>query len=79
MGTVAEVWLEQGRAEGLVEGRAEGKAAALTQLLERRFGSLPQEVASRIVEADLDELDAWLDRVLNAASLDAVFRSRAAH
>ena len=103
MGTVAEAWLEQGKAEGLVEGRAEGlvegkaeglvegkvegkaeglvegKAATLTRLLERRFGPLPRELASRISAADLDELDTWLDRVLDAGTLDAVFGSRAAH
>ena len=71
MGTVAEAWLEQ--------GRAEGKTAASTRLLEQRFGPLPREVKSRIVEADLDELGAWLDRVLDAATLDVVFGFRAAH
>ncbi len=71
MGTVAEAWLEQ--------GKAEGKAATLTRLLERRFGPLPREVAPRIAAADLDELDTWLDRVLDAATLDSVFGSRAAH
>ena len=83
MGTIAEAWLEQGRAEGLVEGKAEGlaegKAATLTRLLEQRFGSLPREVAPRIAAADLDELDTWLDRVLDAVTLDDVFGSRAPH
>ncbi len=83
MGTIAEAWLEQGKAEGLeqgkAEGLAEGRAATLIRLLERRFGSLPREAASRIAAADLEELDTWLDRVLDAATLDAVFESRAAH
>ena len=55
------------------EGRVEGEAKSLTRLLERRFGPLPAAVKSRIDGADLNQLDAWIDRVLDAKSLDAMF------
>ncbi len=60
--------LERGKAEGLEQGKAEG----LTRLLERRFGPLPATARDRIAAAGPGELDAWLDRVLDADSLDAV-------
>ncbi len=73
MGTIAETLRAEGRAEGRTEGRAEGRAWSLIRVLESRFGSLPQGVKDRIVRADPDQLDAWLDRVLDAGSLDSVF------
>jgi len=65
MGTIAETLR--------AEGRAEGRAWSLIRVLESRFGSLPQGIRDRIAGADPDQLDAWLDRVLDAGSLDSVF------
>ena len=89
MGTVAETWTKQalavglavgeargearGKAEGLARGEARGKAAGLTRLLERRFGPLPRPVRDRIAAASLKQLDTWLDAILDAPSLEAVF------
>ena len=64
---------ELGIAKGRAEGRTEGEAKSLSRLLERRFGPLPAAVKSRIDGADLNQLDAWIDRVLDAKSLDAMF------
>jgi hypothetical protein len=36
----------------------------------RRFATVPESVAQRIRTAALDDLDRWLDRVLDARSLD---------
>lgn len=65
----AREWIAEGRAEG----RTEGQAHALTRLLARRFGPLPDTVRARVEAADPDTLDDWLDRVLDAPTLDAVF------
>ena len=62
-----------GEARGLAKGRAEGEAKSLTRLLELRFGPLPAAVKMRVGGANLAQLDAWIDRVLDAKSLDAVF------
>ena len=88
MGTVAEAWIEQGRAEGIEkglaegiekgrsegreEGRAEGRAGIVLRLLEMRFGVLPAAASDRVRGASAAELEAWAEAVLTAASLDEV-------
>ena len=66
--------IAEGRAEGEEHGIAKGEAKSLSRLLERRFGPLPAAVKARIRKANLAQLDAWIDRVLDAKSLNAVFR-----
>jgi len=85
MGTLAEAWIEQGmekgiekgKREGLLQGRQEGlrkeKTNALTRLLERRFGILPEAVGERVGAASLEQLDAWFDAAIDAGSLGEVF------
>ena len=63
----------EGVAEGEVRGFAKGEAKSLTRLLERRFGPLPAAVKTRVGGANLSQLDAWIDRVLDAKSLESVF------
>ena len=60
-------------AEGEARGIAKGEAMSLSRLLERRFGPLPATVKARVGRANLAQLDAWIDRVLDAKSLGAVF------
>ena len=60
-------------AEGEARGIAKGEAMSLSRLLERRFGPLPATVKARTGRANLAQLDAWIDRVLDAKSLGAVF------
>ena len=77
MGTIAEALMERGKAEGLKQSEARGlergKAEILTRIMERRFGPLSSTVRDRIAAAGPDELDAWLDRVLDADSPEEVF------
>ena len=60
----------KGEAKGKAEGKAEGKADSLKRLLTRRFGPLPAGASARIDSADIPQLDAWLDAVLDIQSLD---------
>ncbi|MGF1546758.1 MAG: Rpn family recombination-promoting nuclease/putative transposase [Thiotrichales bacterium] len=80
----AEKWkqegLQQGLQEGLQEGRQEGRQEGLQKLralvgrqLSHRFGTLPQGVAERLAQADFPQLENWADKVLDAATLEAVF------
>ena len=64
----------EGKAEGKAEGELEGSANTLKRLLTRRFGALPSGVQARIAQADLAQLERWEDRLLDAASLEEVFR-----
>jgi len=65
--------LAKGEARGLAMGRVEGEGKSLMRLLERRFGTLSDEDRERIANANLEQLGRWLDRVLDAESLSAVF------
>ncbi len=56
------------------EGRAEGSASLLLRQLGRRFGRLPAPVRDRVRAATADDLEAWAMAVLDAGSLDAVFK-----
>ena len=81
MGTVVETAHSEGKAAGLAEGLAagearglaEGKAVTLLRQLQRRFGPVPDAIGDRVGAADIAQLDAWLDAVLDAPSLSAVF------
>lgn len=66
--------LEQGLEKGLEEGMERGEAKLLLRLLSRRFGTLPEAIVARIEQAHAEQLEHWGDRVLEATSLDDVFR-----
>ena len=48
----------------------------LRRLCERRFGELPPAVQARLEAASAADLERWIDRVLDAASLAELFASR---
>ncbi|MBK7673506.1 MAG: DUF4351 domain-containing protein [Candidatus Accumulibacter sp.] len=62
--------------KGRQEGRQEGEAALLKRQLARRFGALPDAVQVRLTTADVDQLEEWAIKVLDAESLDEVFDQR---
>jgi hypothetical protein len=66
-------WLAEGRAQGRAEGTANGTAKSLIGLLVNRFGPLPSPLQTRIQTADLQSLECWFGRALNAPDLSAVF------
>jgi predicted transposase YdaD len=65
--------LNQGLREGLNQGLHDGRARTLLRQLSKRFAPIPDTVRARIDAAGLDELERWLDRVLDAETLAAVF------
>ena len=71
--------LATGLAEGKAEGLAEGKAATLLRQLQRRFGPVPRSMRDRVAASDVAQIDTWLDAVLDAPSLSAVFDPNAPH
>ena len=66
--TAGEQLIERGRKDGLEKGQEQ----ALVKILAARFGALPEPAAARIRAANSVQLDAWLDRVLTAATLHDV-------
>ena len=67
--------IERGIEQGIEQGRAEGERAVLERQLRRRFGQLPPEAAERLRRAPEAELETWADNVLDAGTLDDVFRT----
>ena len=59
---------------GLQQGRQEGEALVLRRLLIRRFGALPAWVEQRLEQASPAELEQWVERVLDARTLEEVFQ-----
>lgn len=58
---------------GRQEGRQEGEAEMLLRLLTIKFGPQAAGVAERLAGASHGELLRWLERVLSADGIDAVF------
>ncbi len=62
-------------AVGIAEGMTGGKSETLAQQIKHRFGPLPDEIQAYIANASFEQFDGWLDAVLDAPTLDAVFGS----
>jgi len=58
---------------GVKKGLRLGKAETLKNLATHRFGELPAEVAERFDRADVETLDRWLTKLLDAERLGAIF------
>jgi predicted transposase/invertase (TIGR01784 family) len=81
MPTLAETWIEQGLQKGLQQGVEkglqqgveQGERLILERLLVKRFGPLPEVLEQRLANASRAEVEAWLDQVLDAPSLETMF------
>ncbi len=61
---------EQLRTEGRIQGRTEGQAEQLIRQISFKYGSLPEQVAWAVREADAARLEVLSLRLLTASSLD---------
>jgi predicted transposase/invertase (TIGR01784 family) len=68
MEAIADV--ESKIASALEEGQAKGKADDLKRLIKRRFGQLPEWVATCIEGAQVEQLNTWLDGIFDAESVE---------
>jgi len=66
--------LREGLREGEQKGKQEGERQLVMRLLERRFGKLPTAVKKRLGHATLSELEQWSVRLLDAHSLEDIFK-----
>ncbi|MBK7002673.1 MAG: Rpn family recombination-promoting nuclease/putative transposase [Rhodoferax sp.] len=66
-------WTKQWWQEGRQEGRQVEASRLLERQLTKRFGPLPPVVRTRLAQATVEQLEDWAERILDAASLDAVF------
>ena len=63
----------QGIEQGVQQGMVQGERTALLRQLRRRFGELDAETEERVANAGIDQLNQWLDNVLDARTLAEVF------
>ena len=68
-----DTWALKYEQQGIEKGIEKGEALVLQKLLTKRFGTLPPEVVGQISVASVQQIDTWIDRVLDAESLDSVF------
>ena len=54
----------------------EGESAVLQRQLARRFGPLSSETHARLTHASLAKLEQWADNILDAKTLEDVFKIR---
>jgi hypothetical protein len=66
--------LKQGLIEGKLEGKLEGEVTVLCRLMTRRFGPISEATQARLGNATLEQLEQWTDNILEAATLDDVFK-----
>jgi hypothetical protein len=63
----------RGIEKGLQQGLQQEASLLLKKLLNRRFGELPAWVEERLANASREELEYWVERVLEAQRLEEVF------
>jgi len=68
-----EKGMQAGMQAGVQVGVQQGEALALQKLLTKRFGVIPSNTVGKISTASSAQLGLWLDLVLDAPSLSAVF------
>lgn len=73
--TAERIGFKKGIEQGIEQGIERGESRLLYRLLQRRFGPLPEWVETRLTQASTSELETWGERLLDAATLEAVFRT----
>ncbi len=64
-----EVWARQYEARG----EARGEVMALQKLLTKRFGVIPVDILAKIASASQEQVDSWLDQMLDAKNFGDLF------
>jgi flagellar biosynthesis/type III secretory pathway protein FliH len=61
---------QEGRQQGRQEGRRQGELIILRRQIVKRFGALPGWAGEKLAALPPSELEALVDRILNAKSLE---------
>ena len=63
-----------GMQQGKQEGKQEGEGYLLLRQIKRRFSQLPDWVEEKITQATTDQIEQWADNILDATTIEEVFR-----
>ena len=69
-----QLGLEIGESRGEARGEARGQSSLLSLLLTHRFGPLDVVTQARLAQATPEQLACWAQAILDAGSLDEVFK-----
>lgn len=70
--SILEEDIVKGEAKGEARGEARGMAKTLKRQLAHRFGALPSWAEQRIDAAPITQLEAWIDEIFDARSLESL-------
>ena len=65
---------QQGFQQGLQKVKQKGEARIIQRQLTKRFGPLNAETLARLQTAPCEQLESWAENLLDAATLDEVFK-----
>ena len=65
---------QQGFQQGLQKVKQKGEARIIQRQLTKRFGPLDAETLTRLQTAPCEQLEIWAENLLDAATLDEVFK-----
>ena len=72
---------QRGRQNGIQigeqRGKKDGESSVLLRQLRRRFPILPSWVEPKVQTAELNKLEEWTDRILDASTLQDIFGEEA--
>jgi len=65
--------MAKGIEKGMEKGRLDGEVAVLERMLIKRFGTLSDDIQTHLKTATIEQLELWVERILDAPTLMAVF------
>ena len=68
-----EEGMREGIEKGIEKGKTKGELELVLELLEDKFGTIPEEYRDRVNRAGSEQLVAWAKRILSAEKIDDVF------
>lgn len=70
--TLADIWREQGREEGIEIGKAQAMSNMAIFLLKNKLGTLPEDLEVAILKADISVLEQLLTKIFTIENIDDV-------
>lgn len=68
------IGMKRGEEKGLQQGLQQGNTRVLRRQLRKRFGDLPDWVETSLLQGTPAQLERWAEQLLDAETLEAVFR-----
>jgi predicted transposase/invertase (TIGR01784 family) len=70
-----KIGYQKGESMGEKEGEIKGERKLLYRLITHRFGPISPAISHRLKDATLEQIERWADNILDAATLDDVFKN----